>query len=67
MTEEYHRKSLGKPRNGGEWILYRIISRRSWDELQRHRAEIPGSAVEHLLHGLYVLTLPERTHEATHE
>lgn len=36
-------------------ILFRIISRRSWDELQSWHKALPGSHVEHLMHGLYVL------------
>jgi hypothetical protein len=42
----------------GLMILFRIISRRSWDVLQaRHRA-CPGSEIEHLAYGLYVLSIP---------
>lgn len=36
-------------------VLFRIISRRSWDELQSWHRALPGSRVEHLMHGLYVL------------
>ena len=36
-------------------IMFRIISRRSWDELQSWQRALPGSRVEHLMHGLYVL------------
>lgn len=36
-------------------VLFRIISRRSWDELQRWHEALPGSRVEHLMYGLYVL------------
>ena len=36
-------------------VLFRIISRRSWDELQGWHKALPGSRVEHLMHGLYVL------------
>jgi len=35
--------------------MFRIISRRSWDELQSWHKTLPGSRVEHLMHGLYVL------------
>jgi hypothetical protein len=38
--------------------MFRIISRRSWDVLQGWHAACPGSRVEHLEHGLYVLTVP---------
>ncbi len=36
-------------------VLFRIISRRSWDELQSWNRALPGSRVEHLMFGLYVL------------
>ncbi len=39
-------------------VLFRIISRRSWDELQSWHEACPGSTVEHLMYGLYVLTVP---------
>ena len=39
-------------------ILFRIISRRSWDRLQGlHEAFFPGSRVEHVLHDSYVLII----------
>lgn len=39
-------------------ILFRIISRRSSHELQAWHRACPGSEVEHLYRGLYVLTIP---------
>ncbi len=41
-------------------VLFRIISRRSWDELQGWYEAFPGSQIEHLMKGtgLYVLTIP---------
>ncbi len=36
-------------------VLFRIISRRSWDNLQSWHKALPGSSVEHLMFGLYVL------------
>jgi hypothetical protein len=39
-------------------IMFRIISRHSWDTLQGWHRSCPGSSVEHLAHGLYVLTVP---------
>ncbi len=39
-------------------VLFRIISRRSWDELQSWHKACPGSTIEHLMYGLYVLTVP---------
>ena len=38
-------------------ILFRIISRRSWDRLQGLHEAFPGSQVEHVLHGIYVLII----------
>jgi hypothetical protein len=38
-------------------ILFRIISRRSWDDLQGWHKAIPVSHVEHLMVGLYVLII----------
>ena len=44
----------------GLMVMFRIISRRSWDELQSWHRACPGSTVEHLMKGtgLYVLTVP---------
>lgn len=39
-------------------VLFRIISRRSWDELQSWHRALPSSRVEHLMFGLYVLHIP---------
>jgi len=39
-------------------VLFRIISRRDWDRLQGWARSCPGSEVEHLMYGLYVLTIP---------
>jgi hypothetical protein len=47
--------------NGGRpaaLVLFRAISRRDWDSLQGWHKSCPGSTVEHLEHGLYVLTVP---------
>ncbi len=38
-------------------ILFRIISHRSWDELQSLHEAFLGSRVEHVLHGIYVLLI----------
>jgi hypothetical protein len=38
-------------------ILFRIVSRRSWDNLQNWSEALPGSHVEHLMFGLYVLVI----------
>ncbi len=41
-------------------VMFRIISRHSWDVLQGWHKACPGSTVEHLMKGtgLYVLILP---------
>lgn len=39
-------------------ILFRIISRESWDELQNWHKALPQSRIEHLMFGLYVLVIP---------
>ena len=39
-------------------VLFRIISRHSWDNLQCWHRALPGSRVEHLMFGLYVLHVP---------
>lgn len=39
-------------------ILFRVISRYSWDQLQSYHAALPGSRIEHLMFGLYVLHIP---------
>ena len=38
-------------------ILFRIISRESWDELQGLHEALPGSRVEHVLYGIYALII----------
>jgi len=40
-------------------VLFKIISRRSWDELHRWHEALPGSRVEHVLYGIYVLIIPQ--------
>jgi hypothetical protein len=42
------------------FVLFKIISRRSWDELHRWHEALPGSRVEHVLYGIYVLTYPTK-------
>ena len=56
----------------GQIILFRIIGRRSWDELQSWHKAMPGSRVEHLMFGLYALHVPPggargRTPEDSHK
>ena len=38
-------------------VLFRIISRRSRDELQSLHKAFSGSCVEHVLYGIYVLII----------
>jgi hypothetical protein len=40
-------------------VLFKIISRRSWDELHRWHEALPGSRVEHILFGIYALIIPQ--------
>ena len=39
--------------------MFKIISRRSWDELHRWHEALPESRIEHVLYGIYVLTIPQ--------
>jgi hypothetical protein len=47
-----------RPERAEVMVMFRIISRHSWDVLQSFHRACPGSTVEHLQHGLYVLTVP---------
>jgi hypothetical protein len=38
-------------------VLFRIISRRSWDELQSWHKALPGSRVEHVMKGTGIFVL----------
>ena len=40
-------------------VLFKIISRRSWDELHRWHEALPGSRIEHVIFGIYVLIIPQ--------
>ena len=40
-------------------VLFKIISRRSWDELHRWHEALPGSRIEHILYGIYALIIPQ--------
>jgi hypothetical protein len=53
-----------RPERTEVMVMFRIISRRSWDELQSWHRACPGSTVEHLEHRLYVLTVPAGGAEA---
>lgn len=39
-------------------VMFRILSKRSWVALQELHEVCPGSHIEHLERGLYVLFLP---------
>ena len=39
-------------------VMFRIISRRSWENPQSWHRSGPGSTVEHLYGGMYVLMIP---------
>jgi hypothetical protein len=41
-------------------VLFKIISRHSWDNLQSWHESFPGSSVEHVMKGtgIYVLHIP---------
>jgi hypothetical protein len=47
-----------EPQTGTLMVSFRIISRRSWDELQLWSEAFPGSRIEHVLYGIYVLVVP---------
>lgn len=38
-------------------ILFRIVGRHDWDNLQSWHEALPGSRIEHVLFGLYVLII----------
>lgn len=39
-------------------VMFRIISRRHWAQLQDCHKAHPGATVEHLHYGLYVVMIP---------
>lgn len=39
-------------------VLFKIISRHSWDKLQAFVAAHPGSRLEHVVAGTYVVHVP---------
>lgn len=46
-----------EPRTNALVMLFRIISRKSWDDLQSLHEAYPGSRVEHVLYGIYALII----------
>ena len=46
-----------EPRMEALMVLFRIISRESWDELQSLHKAFSESRVEHVLYGIYVLII----------
>ncbi len=53
-------QSYPEPQTETLMVLFRIISRRSWDELQGWREALPGSQIEHIQKGtgIFVLHVP---------
>ncbi len=47
-----------EPRMKTLMVLFRIISRESWGELQSLHEALPGSRIEHVLYGIYALIIP---------
>jgi hypothetical protein len=47
-----------RPERTEVMVMFRIISRRDWDLLQGWHKACPGSTVEHLYRGLYILAVP---------
>ncbi len=49
-----------EPRSETVMVSFRIISRRSWDDLQGWREALPGSQIEHIQKGtgIFVLHVP---------
>jgi hypothetical protein len=58
VTEYHNQDPLETPNSGERWVVYRVISRYSWDVLQDLAKCREGSSVEHLEHGLYLLRKP---------
>ena len=59
--EDYHKQDpKGTPNSDERWVVYRVISRYSWDRLQDMHKSYPGSSVEHVMTGtgIYVLDIP---------
>lgn len=50
-------ESYPEPSSEALMVLFRISSRKSWDELQGLHEAFPGSRVEHILHCIYVLVI----------
>lgn len=53
-------ESYPEPRAETLMVSFRIISRRSWDNLQSWQKALPGSHIEHVIKetGMYVLHVP---------
>ena len=47
-----------RPERTEVMVMFRILTRREWDNLQSWHKSCPGSTVEHLYRGMYVLTIP---------
>lgn len=53
LPEAYHER-----RTEPLMVLFKIISRRSWDEMQAWLQAHPGSYSEHLIGGTYAVFIP---------
>jgi hypothetical protein len=51
------RKIVPEDRAEPLMILFKVVSRRSWDDLQAWHEAFPGSRVEHVLFGIYALII----------
>ena len=65
--EDYHRQISGNtpnsPENERTLVLWRIITRRDWDLLQRFYRMHPRCTIEHLYAGMYAIQLPSKSSE----
>jgi len=56
MTAPQH-EFYPKPRTEALIIVFRIISRKWWDELQSLHGALPENRIEHVQYGIYVLVI----------
>jgi hypothetical protein len=45
-------------------VVWRVITRRDRVAMQRYQMETPGSTIEHILAGIYVVVVPSEDVEA---
>lgn len=53
-----------RPERTSVLVLWRIITRRDWDELQRFHRMHPRCTIEHLHAGMYAIQLPDEDRRA---